>query len=142
MKAPGQPEGSDPPKDLEFVPKEDLDRAQRENEQLRKQIERLKQETSACARNWKQRCGLASGRLLRIRVESPNATPSGRAASRAGITAGRRAVPFRLVSMSRSRFLCRNDVRTVAARWNRKLAQRSIRKTSSGRRSCAALISR
>jgi transposase len=44
MKVPGQPEGSDPGKDLEFVPKQDLDRWQRENEQLRKQIERLKQE--------------------------------------------------------------------------------------------------
>src|ERR1700752_1378854 len=44
MKAPSQPEGSDPTKDLEFVPKQDLDRSQRENEQLRKQIERLQQE--------------------------------------------------------------------------------------------------
>ena len=33
-----------PPKTLEFVPKQDLDRAQRENEQLRKQVERLRQE--------------------------------------------------------------------------------------------------
>jgi len=33
-----------PPKTLEFVPKQDLDRAQRENERLRKQNERLRQE--------------------------------------------------------------------------------------------------
>ena len=33
-----------PPKTLEFVPKQDLDRAQRENERLRKQVERLRQE--------------------------------------------------------------------------------------------------
>jgi transposase len=44
MEAPSQPEGSDPAKDREFVPKQDLHRAQRENDQLRKQIERLKQE--------------------------------------------------------------------------------------------------
>jgi hypothetical protein len=44
MKAPGQPEGSDPGKGVEFVPKRDLYRSQRENEQLRKQIERPRQE--------------------------------------------------------------------------------------------------
>jgi hypothetical protein len=36
---------TDPPsKTIEFVPKQDLDHAQRENEQLRKQVERLRQE--------------------------------------------------------------------------------------------------
>ena len=44
MRSPGQPERNPPPKAIEFVPKQDLDRAQRENEQLRKQIERLRQE--------------------------------------------------------------------------------------------------
>src|SRR5215472_14729362 len=44
MRSPGQPERDPPPKAIEFVPKQDLDRAQRENEQLRKQIERLRQE--------------------------------------------------------------------------------------------------
>jgi transposase len=54
MKAPGQPEGSDPGKDIEFVPKRDLDRAQRENEQLRKQIERLQQEIERLRRKLEQ----------------------------------------------------------------------------------------
>jgi transposase len=44
MKAPDQPAGSNPAKDVEFVPKRDLDRSQRENQQLQKQIERLQQE--------------------------------------------------------------------------------------------------
>jgi len=44
MRPPGQPECDHPPKAIEFVPKQDLDRAQRENEQLRKQVERLRQE--------------------------------------------------------------------------------------------------
>ena len=47
MKRDRQPEGSGPARDLEFVPKEDLDRAQRENEQLRKQVERLKRERAS-----------------------------------------------------------------------------------------------
>ena len=44
MKRHRHPEGNGPSRDREFVPKEELDHAQRENEQLRKQIERLKQE--------------------------------------------------------------------------------------------------
>lgn len=44
MRPPGQPDRDRPREAIEFVPKQDLDRAQRENEQLRKRIECLRQE--------------------------------------------------------------------------------------------------
>jgi transposase len=44
MKGHGESDRGGPARDVEFVLKQDLDRAQRENEQLRKQVERLSQE--------------------------------------------------------------------------------------------------
>lgn len=50
MKPFGRPAADKPPESIEFVPKRELDRAQRENEKLRKEIERLKQEAERLRR--------------------------------------------------------------------------------------------
>lgn len=50
MRPVGRPALDSQPESIEFVPKRDLDRAQQENERLRKEIEHLKQETERLRR--------------------------------------------------------------------------------------------
>ena len=50
MKPTGRPARNPHPESIEFVPKRELDRAQRENDRLRKEIEQLKQETERLRR--------------------------------------------------------------------------------------------
>ena len=50
MKPTGRPEGNRHPESIEFVPKRELDRAQQENDRLRKQIVRLQQEAERLRR--------------------------------------------------------------------------------------------
>lgn len=50
MKPTGRPAGNRRPESIEFVPKRELDRAQQENERLRKEIERLQQEAGRLRR--------------------------------------------------------------------------------------------
>src|SRR5437870_13188919 len=50
MRPVGRPAADKQPESIEFVPKRELDRAQQENERLRKQIERLKQENERLRR--------------------------------------------------------------------------------------------
>jgi transposase len=50
MKPTGRPTGNRHPESIEFVPKRELDRAQQENERLRKEIERLQQEAERLRR--------------------------------------------------------------------------------------------
>jgi transposase len=50
MRPAGWPATDQPPENIEFVPKRDLDRAQQENQRLRKQIDHLKQETERLRR--------------------------------------------------------------------------------------------
>jgi transposase len=50
MKPSGRPARNTHPEDIEFVPKRELDRAQQENDRLRKEIERWKQETERLRR--------------------------------------------------------------------------------------------
>jgi len=50
MKPTGRPARNPHPESIEFVPKRELDRAQQENDRLRKQIEHLKQETERLRR--------------------------------------------------------------------------------------------
>jgi transposase len=50
MKVSGRPERSEQPQSIEFVPKRELERAQRENEMLRKEIDRLKRESDRLRR--------------------------------------------------------------------------------------------
>src|SRR5260370_21685346 len=50
MKASGRPERSDQPESIEFVPKRELERAQQENEKLRKEIDWLKRESERLRR--------------------------------------------------------------------------------------------
>ena len=75
MKARSQPEGSDSARDLEFVPKQDLHRAQRENDQLRKQIERLRKELEAALRASKRQAAPHSRGKPKCHPKRPGRKP-------------------------------------------------------------------
>jgi hypothetical protein len=140
MKLSGRAEHGDESESIEFVPKRELDRAQQEVERLRKQSERLqkenerlKEEAERLRRELEAALRVpASVKRRRTHEVNHKPTRSGRAASRAAVTAGSRAVPSPHAWMNESRFHCWSAARIAAAAWNRKAAKRSIRKKLSG----------
>src|SRR6202035_2323244 len=97
---------SEPSEVIEFVPRKELDQAEREIERLQKENERLKQQSERLQRE-RERLKQETDRLRReleaaLRAASGTAIPRGLGACAAGNTVSKRAVPFRRASMNRS----------------------------------------
>src|ERR1700683_3640444 len=141
MRASDRRKTSEPSEVIEFVPRKELDQAERKIERLQKENERLKQETDRLRRELE--AALRASKRHRIPAANQSPTPSGQGASWAGTTVSKRAVPFRRASMNRSQSPCPSAAHIAAAvTCSRRVVRRSIRKTSSGRPWYAALILR
>ena len=101
------------PDPIEFVPKQELDRAEQQIKKQQREIERLQQENGRLRKEMEAALRASKRQARRIPVENQRPTRNGPAANPAVTTVSNPAALSRRASMNRLESHYRSNVRTV-----------------------------